>query len=204
MSLRLNMCYLSLAPYFRPHFSVWQYTGVAFMGGTQSKDPVVLPVQNESSIKFSPALLNQLSNNLDSANPSPEREEALDKHVRQRIQAEISKLQEEEDVVKSALRAALEKENLDQSKTGDDSDATNAGSRGTASLREDIEAVKKRVEKYSQRRQLGSDSAVEASRQAVVKCYRENPERPLDCWRQVEEFKQQVASIETKFVDSLK
>jgi MICOS complex subunit MIC19 len=80
----------------------------------------------------------------------------------------------------------------------EDSEATNAGSRGSASLREDIEAVKRRVERYSQRRQLGagSDSSVEASRQAVVKCYRENADRPLDCWKQVEDFKQQVASIE--------
>lgn len=67
--------------------------------------------------QFSPALLDQLSNNLDSANPSPEREEALDKHVRQRIQAELSKLQAEEDVVKSALRTALEKENLGRERT---------------------------------------------------------------------------------------
>jgi MICOS complex subunit MIC19 len=85
-----------------------------------------------------------------------------------------------------------------ESKAVEDSEASNAGSRGSASLREDIEAVKRRVEKYSQRKQLGagSDSSVEASRQAVVKCYRENAERPLDCWKQVEEFKQQVAGIE--------
>jgi len=190
------------------------------MGGSQSKDPVVLPVRNESSITFSPALLSQLSNNLDSTNPSPEREEALDKHVRHRIQAELAKLHAEEEVVKSALRAALEKENLGRERSiavgepkgeskdtgGEDSEAANAGSRGTASLREDIEAVKRRVEKYSQRRQLGtgSESSVEASRQALVKCYRDNVERPLDCWKQVDEFKQQVASIEAKFVDSLK
>jgi altered-inheritance-of-mitochondria protein 13 len=85
-----------------------------------------------------------------------------------------------------------------ESKVEAGSEASNAGSRGTASLREDIEAVKRRVEKYSERRQLGSGSgsAVETSREAVVKCYRENAERPLDCWKQVEEFKQQVASIE--------
>ena len=145
--------------------------------------------------------------------------------MRQRIQAELAKLQAEEEVVKSALRAALERENLarernftgtsrllstrctiyrvkymaGESKVDGDSEVTNAGSRGTASLHEDIEAIKRRVERYSQRKQLGTgaDSAVEASRQAVVKCYRENAERPLDCWKQVEEFKQQVASIET-------
>ncbi|PVG00302.1 hypothetical protein CPB86DRAFT_782882 [Serendipita vermifera] len=181
------------------------------MGGAQSKDPVVLPVRNESSIKFSPGVLSQLSNNLDSTTTSPEREEALDRHVRERIHAELVKLQEEEEDVKKALRAALEKENLGRERAiaGDtsaegDSEATNAGSRGTASLREDIEAVKRRAEKYAQRKHLGGDTAIEESRQALVKCYREHLQRPLDCWREVEEFKKQVGAIEAKFVESLK
>jgi altered-inheritance-of-mitochondria protein 13 len=75
-------------------------------------------------------------------------------------------------------------------------EGTNAGSRGTASLREDIEAVKRRAEKYAQRKQLGADTGIEESRQALVKCYRENLQKPLDCWREVENFKKQVETLE--------
>ena len=78
----------------------------------------------------------------------------------------------------------------------DGSESANAGSRGTASLNEDIEAVKRRVEKYAQRKQLGAGTAVEESRQSVVNCYKDHPDKPLNCWREVEEFKKQVASVE--------
>lgn len=79
----------------------------------------------------------------------------------------------------------------------DSADETKAtGSRGTASLREDIEAVKRQVDKYAERRKLAADTAVEQSRQAVLECYKKNSERPLDCWKQVEEFRMQVASVE--------
>jgi altered-inheritance-of-mitochondria protein 13 len=60
--------------------------------------------------------LSQLSNNLDSTTTSPEREAALDRHVKERIHAELIKLQAEEEDVKKALRAALEKENLGREK----------------------------------------------------------------------------------------
>ncbi|KAG8807854.1 hypothetical protein FRC17_004233 [Serendipita sp. 399] len=162
-------------------------------------------------VTFSPAVLAQLSQNLEATTTSPEREESLDRHVRERIHAEILKLKEEEEEVKMALRTALEKENLGREKalSGGDKDdgdleSKNAGSRGTYSLREDIEAVKRRVEKYTQRKELGVDASIEESRKALVQCYRENSKRPLDCWREVEEFKKQVASIEGRFVDSLK
>lgn len=84
--------------------------------------------------------------------------------------------------------------------TGDngDEESSKAGSRGTLSLSEDIDAVKKRVEKYTQRRALAteSDSAVEESRKAVIQCYKKNPERPLECWKEVENFRKQVAGLE--------
>lgn len=72
------------------------------------------------------------------------------------------------------------------------------------SLKEDIESVKKRVERYTERRALAAESgsAVEESRKAVVKCYQENIERPLDCWKEVEEFRKQVSQLENVRVAS--
>lgn len=62
--------------------------------------------------QFSPDLLSQLSGNLESTSTSPEREESLDKHVRERIKAELAVLQTQEEEVKHALKEALQKENL--------------------------------------------------------------------------------------------
>jgi MICOS complex subunit MIC19 len=143
--------------------------------------------------------------------------------VRQRIAAELAVLHAEEEEVRRAMREALEKENLGREKalsehavplhlgslcivdivlTGDES----TGSRGTLSLSEDIEAVKTRVERYVQRRALAAESgsAVEDSRKAVVQCYKLNPERPLDCWKEVEQFRAEVAKLENVRFPSLR
>jgi MICOS complex subunit MIC19 len=86
--------------------------------------------------------------------------------------------------------------------TGDEA----TGSRGTLSLGEDIEAVKTRVERYAQRRALAAESgsAVEDSRKAVVQCYKLNPERPLDCWKEIEQFRVEVAKLENVRFPSLR
>jgi MICOS complex subunit MIC19 len=143
--------------------------------------------------------------------------------VRQRIAAELAALHAQEEEVKRAMREALEKENLGREKalsehavalhfgsrcladvllTGDEA----TGSRGTLSLSEDIEAVKTRVERYAQRRALAAESgsAVEDSRKAVVQCYKLNPERPLDCWKEVEQFRVEVAKLENVRFRSLR
>ena len=41
---------------------------------------------------------------------------------------------------------------------------------------------------------------VEKARNGVVSCLRVNDRRPLDCWREVEEFKNEVKKMENKFV----
>ncbi|KAI9353250.1 hypothetical protein DFJ73DRAFT_332982 [Zopfochytrium polystomum] len=39
--------------------------------------------------------------------------------------------------------------------------------------------------------------------EAVVSCYRNNPSRTLDCWREVEDLKQAVLSAQRGFVNAL-
>lgn len=43
--------------------------------------------------------------------------------------------------------------------------------------------------------------SVEAARSEVVRCLRENDRRPLDCWREVEAFKEQVRRLEKGWVE---
>lgn len=44
---------------------------------------------------------------------------------------------------------------------------------------------------------------VEKARNEVVSCLRLNDRRPLDCWKEVEGFKKEVARLEEAFVDRI-
>ena len=58
--------------------------------------------------------------------------------------------------------------------------------------------------KLGERKKLGKlPKEVENARGAVVGCMRKNDRRPLDCWREVEAFKLQVARLEEKFVGEI-
>lgn len=47
------------------------------------------------------------------------------------------------------------------------------------------------------------DAAVESARGDVIKCLRGNDRRPLDCWREVEAFKDGVRRLEGSWVESV-
>lgn len=44
---------------------------------------------------------------------------------------------------------------------------------------------------------------LERARGQVVRCLRENDRRPLDCWREVEAFKEEVRRMEKGWVDQV-
>jgi MICOS complex subunit MIC19 len=47
------------------------------------------------------------------------------------------------------------------------------------------------------------DRDVENARDEIVKCLRENDRRPLDCWREVERFREEVRRLEEKWVEKV-
>jgi MICOS complex subunit MIC19 len=47
------------------------------------------------------------------------------------------------------------------------------------------------------------DKDVEKARDDVVKCLRGNDRRPLDCWREVERFREEVRRVEEKWVEKV-
>jgi MICOS complex subunit MIC19 len=50
--------------------------------------------------------------------------------------------------------------------------------------------------KLEQRKKLTAvDEGVEKAKSEVVKCLRENDRRPLDCWKEVENFKNEVRRL---------
>lgn len=64
-----------------------------------------------------------------------------------------------------------------------------------------IDNLRAKLEERKQPRQL--PDALESAQNEVVRCLRENDRRPLDCWREVEAFKEQVRRLEKGWVEKV-
>lgn len=177
------------------------------MGADQSKpsEPSGKVFTNDQPVQFSQDLVDHLSDRITSTSPDSARQSTLDEHVRSRIQAELSRLQSEEEQVRQQIETALEKENLDKetelaNKGAEDGKLTTSSS----ALAEELEQVQKRAERFLERKRMDDFPEVKEKQGALLKCYSNNRSTSLDCWKEVEEFKQSVASLEKKFVDSLR
>ncbi|PYH79850.1 DUF1690-domain-containing protein [Aspergillus uvarum CBS 121591] len=69
------------------------------------------------------------------------------------------------------------------------------------SVNSEIEELRARLE--GRRRLAQLDGEVEKARAEVVGCLRLNDRRPLNCWKEVESFKREVAKMEEAFVDRI-
>lgn len=69
------------------------------------------------------------------------------------------------------------------------------------SLLKEIERLRSKLE--SRKKLTTLDEGVERAKTEVVNCLRLNDRRPLDCWKEVEGFKQEVARLERAFVDKV-
>lgn len=118
------------------------------------------------------------------------RSQTLELQIQARVAAELKRLQEEET---AALRQAQEK--ISAPTAGDD----NKPDRRAVS--KEVEALKSRLE--SRRKVRAIPDSVEAARGEVVRCLRENDRRPLDCWKEVEAFKEEVRRLEKEWVDKV-
>ncbi len=68
-------------------------------------------------------------------------------------------------------------------------------------MQNDVKELRKKLE---QRKKLTSvDEGVEKAKSQVVKCLRENDRRPLDCWKEVENFKNEVRRLEGVWVEKI-
>jgi altered-inheritance-of-mitochondria protein 13 len=66
------------------------------------------------------------------------------------------------------------------------------------SVTKEIEQLKSKLEQRKKLEQADQD--VTKAKEAVVACLRQNDRRPLDCWKEVEHFKQEVGRLEKEFV----
>ncbi|KAF8892681.1 hypothetical protein BD779DRAFT_1510328 [Infundibulicybe gibba] len=173
------------------------------MGASQSTATEPKIYHSETPIQFSQDVVNQLADQLESPEISPERQSTLDAHIRSRIQGELQHLKKEEEEIKHEIESALERENLDReaSSVGDGSEAGDV--KTSAALLGDLEEIRSKVDRFNARKSLDAFPEVKASGEAVISCYKNNPSTPLDCWHEVTNFKAMVAKVEEEYFKTL-
>ncbi|KAJ7582450.1 hypothetical protein C8J56DRAFT_1005473 [Mycena floridula] len=173
------------------------------MGSSQSKQDEKVSLHSETPIQFSPTLVEQLAQRLDSSEVPPERQSALDTEIRSKIQKQLFHLHKEEEHVRQQIEAALEKENLDRERSMAADDAAAGSVKTSAALLGDLEEIQTKIDRFKSRKDLAHFPAVKEHQDAVIACYQSQPQKTLDCWRQVQKFKASVAQVEQDYFKSL-
>lgn len=114
-------------------------------------------------------------------------------HVQARVAAELQKLQAAEDAQLKQLQERLSSATPEQD--------TAAGGKSRQSVSKEVEALRAKLESRKKVRDV--PESVETARSEVVRCLRENDRRPLDCWQEVERFKEEVRRLEKGWVDKV-
>ncbi|KAI1092094.1 DUF1690-domain-containing protein [Rostrohypoxylon terebratum] len=122
------------------------------------------------------------------------RAQTLELAVQARVASELRKLEAQESAL---LKAAQEK--IAEIVPNPKEEAADQISRQTVS--KEVEALRARLDKRKQLRPI--PDSVETARGEVVKCLIEHDRRPLDCWKEVEAFKEEVRRLEKGWVDKV-
>ena len=122
--------------------------------------------------QVSPDVVNNLSARLASEETMPERQFAVDSHIRKRIQNELTALRSEEEKVQLEIHRALEKENLDREMGMIEDGGTHGGLKTGVALIGDLEEIREKVDRFQTRRQLGDFPSVKETGEAIASCYR--------------------------------
>ncbi|KAI1182581.1 hypothetical protein F5B17DRAFT_419784 [Nemania serpens] len=123
------------------------------------------------------------------------RAQHLELAVQARVAEELKRLSSQED---AALKSALKEASESSPTTTTDEDAAQRDRRTVSA---EVEALRARLHKRKQLRPL--PESVEKARGDVVRCLLENDRRPLDCWQEVESFKEEVRRLEKSWVDKV-
>ncbi|KAB5547287.1 hypothetical protein GE09DRAFT_206661 [Coniochaeta sp. 2T2.1] len=126
------------------------------------------------------------------------RSQTLELQIQARVAAELKKLQEEE---AAALRQATEKLSAEVPSSSADSSSSTTKQPSRQAVSKEVEALRQKLDSRKQLRDI--PASVETARSEVVRCLRENDRRPLDCWREVEAFKEEVRRLEKGWVEKV-
>jgi altered-inheritance-of-mitochondria protein 13 len=133
----------------------------------------------------------------------------------QRLTAELEKLREKEAQNISELSKSLSNdaekpaEPAEPSLIEKISDATSSASTlaekqrrkdmSNSSVTKEIDALRKKLDARKKLEQ--ADPQVNKAKEEVAACLRMHDRRPLDCWKEVENFKKEVGRLERDFVE---
>jgi altered-inheritance-of-mitochondria protein 13 len=127
------------------------------------------------------------------------RAKTLELHIQSRVAEELKKLQTRatadfEDL--SAKLSAPEPKEKESKSAGD-----TLRDLGREAVQNDVQELRKKLE--GRKKLAEVDEGVEKAKSEVVRCLRENDRRPLDCWKEVETFKEEVRRLERSWVEKV-
>ncbi|KAK4649514.1 uncharacterized protein QC761_119620 [Podospora bellae-mahoneyi] len=163
------------------------------MGSSSSKPAATAPQtwKAPGSAGLSAELVQHLQS---SPETDASRLQAIELEIQARVAAELKRLRDQES---EALRAAQAKlADSTDDKTADDNSKT------SYTVSKEVQALQKKLEERKRIRSQLPES-LENARSGVVRCLRENDRRPLDCWREVEAFKEEVRRVEKGWVEKV-
>ncbi|KAI7904071.1 uncharacterized protein BX663DRAFT_551124 [Cokeromyces recurvatus] len=156
------------------------------MGLVQSKtqqEPIIFYNPNVP-LQFSQSLVGSLEKKVEQSTEK-QQERHIEHIVQQRVAEELEKIKQKEAELKKEFHVELKEQNAEK----DDLNALD--------MNEDIEAMIKRIAR-SGIKEL--PAKVKQCQDEVIACYNKNKSRSLDCWKEVDNFKQAVAEEQKKFV----
>ncbi|KAK2025204.1 DUF1690-domain-containing protein [Colletotrichum zoysiae] len=161
------------------------------MGASESK-----PSSNTPPHLWKASTPSGISHDLvESLQTSPEtdlsRSQLTELQIQARVAEELKRLQAKES---EALKLAHEKI------AAEDKPAPE-GQRSHDAVAKEIEALRAKLSERKKVRDL--PESVEAARGNVVRCLLEHDRRPLDCWKEVEAFKDEVKRLEKGWVEKV-
>ncbi|ESK88783.1 duf1690 domain-containing protein [Moniliophthora roreri MCA 2997] len=162
--------------------------------------------RNETPIEFSQDVVDHLKDNEASPGPTPERQTTIDQHIRARIEHEVKQLRRAEEDVQKEIALALEKENLDKEKemAGQAERTDGAGTvKSSPALFGDLEEIRSKIDRFQSRKDLKDYPEVKAYQEAVLSCYKSHPTTTLNCWREVNKFRDSVRTLEQEYFKTL-
>ncbi len=114
--------------------------------------------------------------------------------IQARVAEWLQRLQAEELARRKELEDKISPPDADEEKQGGSEPSRQA-------VAKELEALRTKLEGRKKVRALPED--VLKAKAEVVRCLREKDRRPLDCWKEVEKFKEEVRKLEQSWVDKV-
>jgi altered-inheritance-of-mitochondria protein 13 len=127
-------------------------------------------------------------------------------HIQARVAEELKRLQAREDQVLKELTSKLSTEDSSPPSDSTSPSEASAGDKlrqlGRESVAAEISSLKQKLEARNKVLELEElDQEVSKAREEVVSCLKGHEGRPLDCWAEVERFREGVRRLEGRWVE---